>query len=100
MDLGLDFGTTHTVVALSDRGNYPVVAFHDEHGDAHDHFPTVVADDDGALVYGFSALEAARRGAPRSMEKDCSTRTAIPTCSHRRSPTACRTTRRSPTRSS
>ena len=64
MDLGLDFGTTHTVVALSDRGNYPVVAFLDEHGDAHDHFPTVVADDDGALVYGFPALEAARRGAP------------------------------------
>jgi molecular chaperone DnaK (HSP70) len=63
MDLGLDFGTTHTVVALSDRGNYPVVAFLDEHGDAHDHFPTVVADDDGALVYGFTAFEAARRGA-------------------------------------
>jgi molecular chaperone DnaK (HSP70) len=63
MDLGLDFGTTHTVVALSDRGNYPVVAFLDEQGDAHDHFPTVVADDDGSLVYGFAALEAARRGA-------------------------------------
>jgi molecular chaperone DnaK (HSP70) len=64
MDLGLDFGTTHTVVALSDRGNYPVVAFDDELGDAHDHFPTVVADDAGTLVFGFAALEAARRGAP------------------------------------
>ena len=45
MDLGLDFGTTHTVVAYADRGNYPVVAFLDENDDAHDHFPTVVADD-------------------------------------------------------
>ena len=27
MRLGIDFGTTHTVVATVDRGNYPVVAF-------------------------------------------------------------------------
>src|SRR5207237_8184025 len=27
MRLGIDFGTTHTVVALVDRGNYPVVSF-------------------------------------------------------------------------
>ncbi|WP_374970418.1 Hsp70 family protein [Terrabacter sp. BE26] len=64
MDLGLDFGTTHTVVAHADRGNYPVVAFLDEDGDARDHFPSVVADDGGTLVYGFAALEAARRGMP------------------------------------
>jgi molecular chaperone DnaK (HSP70) len=64
MDLGLDFGTTHTVVALSDRGNYPVVAFHDGLGDAHDHFPTVVADAEGTLLFGFAALDAARRGTP------------------------------------
>ncbi|MFM6852330.1 MAG: Hsp70 family protein [Terrabacter sp.] len=64
MDLGLDFGTTHTVVAHGDRGNYPVVTFLDEEGDARDHFPSVVADDDGTLVYGFAALEAARRGMP------------------------------------
>jgi molecular chaperone DnaK (HSP70) len=62
--IGLDFGTTHTVVAWGDRGNYPVVSFLDEDGDAHDHFPTVVADDGGTLVYGFAALEAARRGMP------------------------------------
>jgi len=66
MDLGLDFGTTHTVVAHADRGNYPVVAFLDEEGDARDHFPSVVADDGGTLVYGFAALEAARRGMPSS----------------------------------
>ena len=64
MDLGLDFGTTHTVVAYADRGNYPVVTFLDENDDAQDHFPTVAADDGGALVYGFAALEAARRGMP------------------------------------
>ena len=64
MDLGLDFGTTHTVVAHADRGNYPVVSFLDEHGDARDYFPSVVADDGGTLVYGFAALRAARRGRP------------------------------------
>ena len=31
MRLGIDFGTTHTVVALVDRGNYPIVSF--EHAD-------------------------------------------------------------------
>lgn len=64
MDLGLDFGTTHTVVAYGDRGNYPVVTFLDELGDARDYFPSVVADDGGTLVYGFAALEASRRGMP------------------------------------
>jgi molecular chaperone DnaK (HSP70) len=80
MDLGLDLGTTHTVVALSDRGNYPVVAFDDELGDAHDHFPTVVADDAGTLVFGFAALEAARRGAPlvRSFKRTLAEPSATP----------------------
>ena len=31
MRFGIDFGTTHTVVALVDRGNYPIVSF--EHRD-------------------------------------------------------------------
>ena len=48
MKLGIDFGTTHTVVAMVDRGNYPVVSF--EHGDA---IPSLVAvDDEGALHFG------------------------------------------------
>ncbi|MDR6865148.1 Hsp70 family protein [Phycicoccus sp. 3266] len=64
MDLGLDFGTTHTVVAHADRGNYPVVSFLDADGDAHDHFPSVAALDGDELVFGFEALEAGRRGAP------------------------------------
>ena len=34
--LGIDLGTTRTVVARVDRGNYPVVPFPDEHGDAQE----------------------------------------------------------------
>jgi molecular chaperone DnaK (HSP70) len=54
--LGVDFGTTRTVVAHADRGNYPVVSFFDERGDAHDWFPSVVAERGGELVFGFEAL--------------------------------------------
>ncbi|MEL4359351.1 MULTISPECIES: Hsp70 family protein [unclassified Luteococcus] len=63
MHLGIDFGTTRTVVALADRGNYPVVDFLDVDGDFHDHFPTVSALSDGQLVHGFAAQAAAREGA-------------------------------------
>jgi molecular chaperone DnaK (HSP70) len=54
--LGIDFGTTRTVVACADRGNYPVLAFVDDNGDSHDWIPSVVADRDGDLVFGFDAL--------------------------------------------
>ncbi|HEY4220450.1 MAG TPA: Hsp70 family protein, partial [Myxococcota bacterium] len=64
MKLGIDFGTTRTLVATVDRGNYPVVSFIDDDGDAHEHFPSVVAAKDGALLYGFDALTAAKAGAP------------------------------------
>jgi molecular chaperone DnaK len=48
MKFGIDFGTTHTVVAMIDRGNYPVVSF--EHGDA---IPSIVAlDPQGELRFG------------------------------------------------
>jgi molecular chaperone DnaK len=50
MRFGIDFGTTHTVVALIDRGNYPIVSF--EQGDA---IPSVVAaDPDGELHFGYA----------------------------------------------
>src|SRR6267378_1040901 len=48
MRFGIDFGTTHTVVAMIDRGNYPVVSF--EH---HDAIPSIVSlDSNGELVFG------------------------------------------------
>ena len=58
MRLGIDFGTTRTVVACADRGNYPVLGFQDERGDAVDWFPSVVAERDGQLVFGFAAESA------------------------------------------
>lgn len=63
MHLGIDFGTTRTVVAVADRGNYPVVDFLDLDHDYHSHFPTVSALVDGKLVHGFAAQTAARSGA-------------------------------------
>ena len=59
MKLGIDFGTTRTVVACADRGNYPVLSFYDVAGDAHDWFPSVVAERAGELRFGFEALAAA-----------------------------------------
>src|SRR6185436_6604172 len=53
--LGIDFGTTRTVVAFCDRGNYPVVSFADESGDAVECFPSVVAERGGELRFGFEA---------------------------------------------
>lgn len=58
MRLGIDLGTTHTVVAYADRGNYPLVSFTDVAGDTVEHFPSVVAEHDGQLRYGFEAIAA------------------------------------------
>ena len=63
MNLGIDFGTTRTVVALADRGNHPVVDFSDTDGDWHDHFPSLSAVIDAGLVHGFAAERAGRDGA-------------------------------------
>jgi molecular chaperone DnaK len=50
--LGIDFGTTHTVVAMVDRGNYPVVSF-----EGVEFVPSLVAarHEDGALRFGAEA---------------------------------------------
>lgn len=64
MQLGVDFGTTRTIVARVDRGNYPVVAFADADGDTQEYFPSLVALRGDELVYGFEAADVARRGAP------------------------------------
>src|SRR5438128_1550275 len=53
MRFGIDFGTTHTVVALVDRGNYPIVSF--EHGDV---IPSVVAGRGAELRFGHAAVAA------------------------------------------
>ncbi len=58
MALGIDFGTTRTVVASADRGNYPVITF-DAGGDAVEWFPSVVAEHAGELRFGFEALAVA-----------------------------------------
>jgi len=56
MRLGIDFGTTHTVVAAVDRGNYPIVSF--EHADF---VPSLAAAyGDGTLRFGAQAAAVAR----------------------------------------
>ena len=47
MGLGIDFGTTRTVVAWADRGNYPIVSFESDSGDHVEWFPSVVAEREG-----------------------------------------------------
>jgi molecular chaperone DnaK (HSP70) len=51
MRVGIDFGTTHTVAAVVDRGNYPVASF-----DGVDTWPSVVAANAGGeLRFGLDA---------------------------------------------
>ncbi|OBG61290.1 MULTISPECIES: Hsp70 family protein [unclassified Mycobacterium] len=51
MRVGIDFGTTHTVVAAVDRGNYPVISF-----DGLDAWPSIVAANAaGELRFGADA---------------------------------------------
>jgi molecular chaperone DnaK (HSP70) len=56
MHLGIDFGTTHSVVALADRGNYPVVNFVADDASVCDFYPSVLADNGHELRFGFEAL--------------------------------------------
>jgi molecular chaperone DnaK len=57
MQLGVDFGTTHTVVSLADRGNYPVVSFVTEAGDAQQWYPALVGVCSDQIAYGLDAQE-------------------------------------------
>lgn len=60
MRLGIDFGTTRTVVAACDRGNYPVISFNTAGGESQEWFPSLIAEKSGQLCFGFEAL--AKRG--------------------------------------
>lgn len=56
MRLGIDFGTTRTVVAAVDDGRYPVASF--DMGDGYrDYLPGLVGQRDGALVFGEEARQ-------------------------------------------
>ena len=64
MRLGIDLGTTRTIVAIGDRGNFPVVGFSRADGDLVEHYPSITAEVDGVLVHGLDAEIAERDGAP------------------------------------
>src|SRR5437588_8990888 len=59
MRLGIDFGTTRTIVAVADRGNYPVVTFENAEGDFQEWYPCLVASRGSERAYGFDAVTAA-----------------------------------------
>ena len=56
MRLGIDFGTTRTVVAAQENGNYPVCTFSWE-GEVKEYIPTLVAVKDGILHFGWDAVD-------------------------------------------
>jgi molecular chaperone DnaK (HSP70) len=56
MLLGIDYGTTHTVVAAVDRGNYPVVSFQTAEGDTQDWYPSLIAVRGDTCLYGLDAV--------------------------------------------
>ena len=58
MRLGIDFGTTRIVVAVADRGNYPVVAFEAPDGSSWEWFPPLIAAHGVERLYGWDAWAA------------------------------------------
>jgi len=55
MRVGIDLGTTRTLVAAVDRGNYPVVSFENNEGDFQDWYPSLIAMRGDERRYGFDA---------------------------------------------
>jgi len=53
--LGIDFGTTRTVVAAVDRGNYPLLSFERPDGGQVDWIPSLVAVRGAERLYGWDA---------------------------------------------
>jgi molecular chaperone DnaK (HSP70) len=54
--LGIDFGTTRTVVAAVDNGNYPLVTF-SWRGEVKEYIPSLVGVHKGRLCFGWQAAE-------------------------------------------
>lgn len=57
MKLGVDFGTNRTVVAVADRGNFPLVSFETPDGGVADWFPSLIAVCGEERAYGWQAWE-------------------------------------------
>jgi molecular chaperone DnaK (HSP70) len=73
MRLGIDFGTTRTVVAVADRGNFPVIHFENEHGDMQPWYPSLIGVHGKQIAFALEAREHV--GAPewifqRSMKRN------------------------------
>jgi molecular chaperone DnaK (HSP70) len=76
MRLGIDFGTTRTVVSAVQDGRHPVAAF-DEGGEFREHVPGIAAVVGGQLLVGWDAARALADGtaeqAIRSIKRVIST---------------------------
>ncbi|MEM1349698.1 MAG: Hsp70 family protein, partial [Myxococcota bacterium] len=60
MKLGIDFGTTRTVVAVCDQGNTPVLSFVGPDGVLTEWYPSAMAMTSAGLVTGHRAVVASR----------------------------------------
>lgn len=53
--IGIDFGTTRTLVASVEKGNYPLVTFETEGGEVHDWYPSLIAARGSEMAFGWEA---------------------------------------------
>ncbi len=53
--LGIDFGTTRTVVSRVESGNYPLITFENEWGDGQEWYPSLIAGKGTERVCGWEA---------------------------------------------
>ncbi len=74
MRIGIDFGTTRTVVAAAEGGRYPVATF-EAQGGYRAWVPTMAARADDGWVFGEAAAALLRRGVPgvRSIKRALAT---------------------------